>query len=442
MEYKIIERNYWHRPIKEITLGFMLNCMTFNLLGLNYILPAISVVLLYSGFRDLRIENKELNRAWIFSIINIVLHMLNLIYISTPLNIIFENNIIIAFISISFQIIFLIIFRKGIKKVFNNSNVIQKRDPILKIIIFKIIVFICAITNLGEIWIIVIPIIIYYFYIFRLLYKLSYDLETINCKLLEKNKRISNKKFLFIYSTICIFIVGICCIISNHIKLDSSEVIEVKEFGIRNMLIDKGIPIEIVKDIEDKDIIKLRNLINAEVFSENLNFKSILNKDRSKVKVTTIFFELIDNEIYTIEYFNWGEEGSYWQNGFAISNTWPLELVNGKILYEKDGINYFAEIPRLNGGIIKSINVFGDERQDNKITGAINYPYNSKKQRGYIFYKIGIQKGTISGANIVNYINYNHPFRIPYTEIEKENIMFSDNLRQHYTNFTIKLSDE
>lgn len=438
LEEKDLNR-FWHESMKNITLGFMFAVMTFNFLWLQYILPTIAAVFLYIGFRDIRKENKELNIAWIFSIINLVLHISNLIYVSTPLNTNSKNIGMIVFISTTFQITFLIIFRKGINKIFAKENIVLKKDPILWIIIWRIVVVILAISELGQIWIISVPIIIYYFYIFRSIYKLSYNLETINYMHSEKSIKINKKKFLYTYMIICIFIVGVCCVFSNHIKLDSIEVIPVKEFSIRNMLIDKGVPLEIIKDIVDEDINILKDIINVETFSEDLNFNSSLENN---LKVTSIFIELKDNEMYAIEYFNWGEEGPYWQDGFAISNTWPLKLINGRLLYESDGINYSAEIPRLNGGVVVSTDIFGDERQDNKIIGAINYPYQSKEQRGYVFYKINISKGTITGGNLVNYMHYNHPFRIPYTEIENENLMFSDNLRQHYTNFSTKVDIE
>ncbi|WP_291653230.1 hypothetical protein [Clostridium sp.] len=433
---------FWQESIKNITIGFMVTIMTFDFLYLEYILPLIGAVLLYIGFCNLRKENKALNLAWIFSIINMILQVLNLIYLNTPLNVNFKNSSILAVMSTIFQLSFLFIFRSGIKKVFHREGVIPKKDPILKIIIWKVVIIICALTELGQIWLIAIPIIIYYFYVFRSLYKLNYELKDIDYIYSNEIKIFNKKKLIWAYMLFCTFVVGVCCIFSNHISLDSNEVVAVKEFGVRNMLIDKGIPIDIVKDIEDKDISKIKNFINIEAFNEDLQFNSILNDNVITLKVTTIFFELNDNEMYAIEYFNWGEEGPYWQDGFEISNTWPLEVVNGILLYEKDGINYSAEIPRLNGGMVTSADIFGDERQEEKITGAISYPYKSQKQRGYIFYKIDITQETLAGANLVNYMHYNHPFRIPYTEPEKKSIMFSNNLRQHRINFSTNLSKE
>ncbi|MBS5306635.1 hypothetical protein PMY73_12540 [Clostridium tertium] len=435
-------KNFWYESMKNITIGFMFTLMTFDFFYLQYMLPSIGAVLLYIGFHNLRKANKDLNLAWIFSIINMIFRVLNLIYLNTPLNVNVKGIGILAFVSTVFQLSFLVIFRLGLKKIFQGSGVTLKKDVILRIIIWRIVIIICALTELGQIWVISIPIIIYYFYIFRSLYKLSYDAEAIIYIDLRKIEILNKKKLIYTYMLFSTFVVGVCCVFSNHISLDSSEVISVKEFGIRNTLIDKGIPIEIVKDIEDEDISKLKNLINIEYFSEDLKFNSILNDDGIDFQVTTIFFELYGNEMYAIEYFNWGEEGPYWQDGFEISNTRPLNVINGKLLYEKDGVNYSAEIPRLNGGMVTSRDIFRDERQEEKITGAINYPYKSQKQRGYIFYKIDITQETLAGTNLVNYMHYNHPFRIPYTEPEKKSIMFSNNLRQHGMNFSTNLSKE
>lgn len=42
------------------------------------------------------------------------------------------------------------------------------------------------------------------------------------------------------------------------------------------------------------------------------------------------------------------------------------------------------------------------------------------------------------GSNLLNYIHYSNPFRSPYEETERKNLMFSDKIRQHYTNFRTK----
>lgn len=427
------------RAIKNISIGFMFTLFTFNFLWLQYILPALAAVFLYIGFRDLRKENKALRAAWKFSIINMAFNILSLIYKSTPLSVNFNNIFLSALILIVFHITFLIIFREGLREVFSKANVEYKKDPIMKLIIWRIVVTIIALTELGQIWFISIPMIIYYFYIIRLLYKLSYDIESINCMASNTKIRFSDKSLILGYITSCISLVAITCILSNHIRLDSVEVTPVKEYSNRNMLIDEGIPLKIVRDIIDDDMSVLKDIVNIETVNIDFDFDNDTEKD---LEATTIFIELKYNEMYAIEYFDWGEKGPYWQDGIAISNSRDLELINGRLIYENEGINYASVIPRLNGGIVGSTNVFDQLSQVNKITGAINYPLNSKEQRGYIFYKINIEEGALWGANIANYMHYSHPFRIPYTEIEKSNLSFTNKLRQNSSNYRTKSAME
>lgn len=82
----------WHKPMSNITLEFIFTIMTFNFLGLQYRLLTIGVCFLYIGFLELCNENKTLNLAWIFSIINLILQVLNLSYISTLLSVNFKGN--------------------------------------------------------------------------------------------------------------------------------------------------------------------------------------------------------------------------------------------------------------------------------------------------------------------------------------------------------------
>ncbi|MBA4510051.1 hypothetical protein FDG04_11125 [Clostridium sporogenes] len=141
--------NPWCKPMSNITWGFVFTIMTFNFLGLQYILPTIGVGFIYTGFYDLRKENKELNNAWIFSIINMLVHVLGLICANTPLNVNFKNNAIMIFILTAFQVSFFLIFRKGLKKLFEKASVKPRKDPLLGVIIWRIVIVIFVIAKLS-----------------------------------------------------------------------------------------------------------------------------------------------------------------------------------------------------------------------------------------------------------------------------------------------------
>lgn len=433
-------KNFWHNSIKNITLGFMLTVISLNFWALQYILPTIGTVFLYIGFRDLKNENKFFHATWIFSIINIVINLTNLIYIATPLNTEFQHNFIRTIIFTAFRLTFLIVFREGIKNIFHKNNITPSRDPVLMLIIWNILVIILGLTQLGQLWFVFVIIIFYYFYAFNSLYKLSYDLENINCTTSNHNIKLSNKKLFISYITICTFVVAICCVISNHIKLESKEFIPVQSSSTRDMLINKGFPQDILNDIADEDIFLIKDALYIESFSENLSFNS---PNKINLKATTIFIEVPDTKLYAIEFFNWENGKSYWNDGFTISGSEDFELINGRLLYENEGIKYTASIPRLNDGSITNIDILGHVDQSDKISGAISYPFGSTNLKGYVLYKINVNSNTTTfGCNIVNYLHYNTPFRIPYIIPEHQNLMFNNNLNQHCTNFSIEKDTE
>ncbi|WP_243281523.1 hypothetical protein [Clostridium sp. D53t1_180928_C8] len=433
-------RNFWHNSIKNITLGFMLNVISLNFWGLQYILPTIGTILLYIGFRDLRNENKFFHSTWIFSIINIVINLTNLIYISTPLNIEFEHTFIRSVLLTTFRLIFLIVFREGLKNIFHKNNLTPSRDPILMLIIWYILVITLGLTLLGQLWLVFIIIIIYYFYTFYSLYELRYDLEDINCTTSNHNIKLSNKNIFISYIISCALLVTVCCLISNHIQLKSKEFIPVESSSTMDILINKGFPHDILNDIADEDISLIKDALCIESFSENLNFNS---PGKINLKATTIFIELPDTKMYAIEFFNWENGESYWNDGFTITASEDLELINGRLLYENEGIKYTASIPRLNHGSIINTDLFGHVEQSDKISGAISYPFGSTDLKGYVLYKINVNENTTTfGCNIVNYIHYNTPFRLPYIIPEYQNVIFNNNLDQHCTNFSIEKDNE
>lgn len=444
--------NPWHNPIKDITWGFIFTMMTLNFRGLQYILPIIGAGLLYIGFYDLRKENRELNNAWIFSIINMLANILSLIYGNTPLSVNFRNNTIMIIALTVFHVSFLIVFRKGLKKVFEKGDIRPRKDPILRMIIWRVSILVFAITELGKLWFISIPVILFYFYNFILLYKVCKELEKVKFENLNNTVRLKSKNHVLKYIIGCIFIFILCSLVSNHIRLNSEEFTFPKTSQTRDMLVNMGLPEEIIKDISDSEVDMLKDATYVDVSSEMLMFdskektvkekfgtyKTIQEPGEINLKSTIIYVELKDDSMYGIEYFQWVGGNAYWHDGFKITGTEKLELINGKLLYEKNGTNYSATIPRLKNEIISESDWFGNENQFKAIAGAVNYPFGSDNQRGYVFYRLNMRDRVWAGSNILNYIHYRSPFRSPYEETENKNLMFDKKLRQHSFNFTTK----
>ena len=453
----VSSNNPWHKPISNITWGFVFTVMNFDFFNLKYVLVTIGVVLLFLGFYDLRKINKELHTAWIFSIINLVFHVLNLIYLTTSLHIRFNRMGIAIFLSTLFQITFFLIFRSGLNKIFHEAAVKPYKDPLLWLIIWRIVIVICAITQLGSIWFIALPLICFYFYNFRSLYKFGDLLSQINFKFHEGDNRFSRKRYFAGYLASCIFIVILCSSLSNHIKLDAKEFVKPNTSETRQKLIGLGFPENILKDISEDEVALLEDAIYVDAFSELLMFdpkeetvKGEFNVYTTKEKpgkinleVTSIYVELDngteESTMYSFQYFQWQDGGAYWYDGIKVRGTVPLELISGRLLYEKDGISYLADIPRLKNEMVSETDWFGYTNNSEQITGAVSYPFSSDNQRGYVFYKLKLNKDLCYGGNIFKYIHYQNPVRIPYEETELSGILSSVNIKSLYTNFERKI---
>jgi hypothetical protein len=444
--------NPWKRPFSNIVWGLILTSFNLNLFKLQYILSTVGIVLLYLGFRELCKVNRWFHITWILATIRLVWQLIQLLMYATPFNLIFKDNIMIAFIITIFQIVFLITFRNGIHTVYRQAGFIKKRDPIVLLIVWTIVVAFIALTPYASIWLIFIPLIILYIIFITSLSDVGNDLSSAKNEFNSETLKMNHNLFALGYCICCLILVSIGCIISNHIPLDMTPRAQINDSDIRTELLDLGFPKDIMTDISDEDISRLSGAINVQIDQNLLTFDSILASNqfnsRSHIKnsepsykglnVTTIYVELPDKLIYVIEYFDWNDRKAYWQDGFTIFGADDFELINGVLLFKKNGVDYTAPIPRLNCKYVTSYSMFG-ANESKKISGAVSFPFRSVYQRGYIFYCIKLPKEKWVGSNCFNYVHNSHPFQFPYDEIEQQilkgSLFFRDNLEQHYTNF-------
>ena len=68
----VVEVTPWRKAMRRVLAGIALCTITLNFLCLNYILPAIGMVLSILGFRSLRRENKWFRNCFIITVIRAV----------------------------------------------------------------------------------------------------------------------------------------------------------------------------------------------------------------------------------------------------------------------------------------------------------------------------------------------------------------------------------
>ncbi|MBS5928616.1 MAG: hypothetical protein KIC66_16280 [Clostridium sp.] len=81
----------------------------------------------------------------------------------------------------------------------------------------------------------------------------------------------------------------------------------------------------------------LKNPIYVDFSSEILNFGYNL-------EATSIYIELEDNSMYSVQYFNWKDGKAYWRDNFSVSCSEVLKLISGRLLL----IEYNQNLVNLN----------------------------------------------------------------------------------------------
>ncbi|MDU1412220.1 MAG: hypothetical protein E6929_05345 [Clostridium sp.] len=453
----IVNENSWRKTISNITWGLFFTSFTFNVFKLQYILPVIGVLMLYNEFTTIRKENKWINNTWKLTIIMITINFSGLISLATPFHLKLENSLIYSIILLTFQIIFLLSFRLGLKEIFEKLDVKPERDPLLYMAIWRVIGLIVGRTDYANFGLLTIPLTIWYVYLFRSLYKFGGDLEKLKCDFKPHKCRLNNKVVNIVYGVSCIVVVGICCVASNHLNFESEEYVKPRESEARNKLVDMGFPKDIIGDIEDKDIAILKDAINVESMNELMMFDPVEaktfeeyrangnehNPGKYNIDSTTIFVELPEERLYAIEYFKWVGEGSVlWHDVFSVSSSVELKLKNAKLFYERDDKKYVADVPHLKNDMVLVDSISGNSSNAMIIEGAVNYPFKSYNQGAYIFYRMDNLKNRMIVANLLNYTHETNPFTFPYVEGKSQmggGLFAYENMhKQHYVTYTLK----
>lgn len=439
----------WSQPILYIFWGYILSYFTLNFLYLQYLLPTIGVILLYLGFHSFRRENRWFYISWILVAIKLILHFIQLILNATPINIFKDGQIVLPVILVAYQITLILIFRSALRTVYKKADLTENHDPLLSVAIWTIIIAVCTMTPLIYSWILIIAVLFFCLMIILSFYLTANDLNRLTYSFNKPCISKMQKVNALIYFLSCLIFVAVSCIYFNHIQLEEVKRVPIARSYIREKLMKLGFPENVLLDIADNDLEMLDDVILIDSFEETLEFNSPQLRTNysyhktgvDRLYATTVYLEMPDNLVYVFVHFNWKDKKAYWQDGFTIWGDESIDLLNGTLLYEKDSEEFYAPIPRIKCEEVTSYSMFVAE-ENRQISGAVNYPFGSNNQRGYVLYQVQLPEEQWITNNIMNYVHHSHPFQYPYKRTEelmlRGTYSFNDTLKQHYTLFEMQ----
>jgi len=387
--------NPWKKPMTDIASGFALTSITLNFLWLQYILPAIGTALIFAGVRSLRKENKYFASAYFLSAAHMVIFAFFLIFLSTPLVVEMQNEAIFSLLLIGARLALFLSLSLGIKNVFVKANASNIQNSFILAAVWILSFTLLAVSPFSDSWLAFIVLIFFLIQVIRSMLRLRDYLGSIEYSFVSTYEKLSSTIVIRGYLVICFILVVACGTAANHLAPKFTAMKSVTASDTRNKLLEFGAPEEILSDISDENISMLQNVINVEVDTDLLMFDGVsesvetgTNMYRENIKpknhtieAATVYIELPENEIYVLVYFKWQKPKAFWNDGFTIWGVEGIELLDGKLFYQKDSINYEAPIPRLRNDSVTTSSMFFGASQYRHIMGGVCYPFGSENQR-------------------------------------------------------------
>ncbi len=418
--------NPWRKPLNNITWGFILSLFTLNFAYLQYILPTIGIILIYLGFRSLRNENKWFRICLIYSSFYLLLYPVLVLFDISPLwN--DDYSVMLGIILTIFRIIFFLIFRYAIRMVFCKAGQKQKGDPLLWAAIWMSIVLIIGLVGTTNSLLIFIPVILCYIIIFGSLFQVGKSLDDTGYRLKNAPIKVEDSVVTLGYILFITVFIVLTCIFSNHLVVKGVEYEKPAMNSTRELLIQKGFPKDELQYLGNEDVNRLSDVENIKTVQETIDFKNDNSLDFAyfsdkKLKVVDIFIRTKSDDQYVMSYFEWMKGKAYWQDAIEIlpdSNAKQLNLISSGLVYNKKGKSYHAPFPRIYCGN-ELIQSFVRSYNHLQIYGALNYPYGSMYQRGYVLYHYKVEKEPFAIFTLLNYVHNPHPINLPYVKTEEK----------------------
>lgn len=420
----------WKRAMERIVCGIGLTTCTLNFLYLNYLLPAVGVVLLWLGFRALRKENRYFALCWLIGLYDVVSKFVELVGNATLWGTQTEPSDII-WSTLAIPLVRFWCLWQGIRQVRQRAGQPDEAGAVVGLMVWYGVL--CALALLEfQGWLLAIPLLIAYVCILRNLSRLPELLNEAGYEVKAAPVRASDRTVWiawFAALAVCIPLAGA---LFGHYPMGWTPIEAKEQVGleeVRGNLLVLGFPREVLDDLSAEDLEKLEGAVRVTVQGEEHPFNSGREVtetwegytqistvyDVYELKLTNIAVELPDSRWRVIHHFLWQENPPV-RGGTECIRLWPAYRLNkdgfqsegelsGRVLYDDRGETYAGDYHSLKVEDYVSNSWFFGTRSDSDPFALFSLPMHGKRCRGYVAY--GMER-IIPGSLLDSWMNYTH----------------------------------
>lgn len=432
----------WRRAVKWVLIGLALNTLTLNFLCLNYILPAIGMVLMVLGFRSLRRENGWFRACYVLTTVRCAYFsavlILNATLFHTALERPLVSYILIGLTSSLCLAVFFCLWR-GIKAVLRKAGLPDRARSAAALIVWEMLLLVLALLPV-ELILVPILMMVAYIFILRHLFKLSRRLDEAGYAIRTAPVCVPDRVLAAVIAGM--LAIGIACgyLFCHSYPMTWREQTASDDPAVESVraeLLEQGFPADVLADLTDADVLACSGAQDVYVEEEDIAFndgRNISTRSGNTINITTVYdvYELHTTCIAVLlpgegahwklfHHFRWAvDPGSYGTENICIHVAYqrpgfsPEGEPSGILLCDRGGVPYWAPYHSLESGAISTqINqLFGEQASDGIMAG-FSLPRDGENKRGYISYGVYTEDPDGIVASIMDYTHQQNFLQYP-----------------------------
>ena len=433
----------WKKAMNRALIGMALYVLTLNFWCLDYILPAIGMVLSLLGFRALRRENKWFRNCFVITVIRTAFVFPMLILNTTIIQSAILASPITSVQTIAHMILLLAEFFclwGGLRAVQRKVNLPPRAGGAIALIIWYVFMCILAFIQYQGL-IIAGAMLIGYIFIIRSIYMLSKELDEAGYAIQTVSITITDRGIVLAFVLTLIIGCTFGYLFGSSYPMewstvDSSEHSEVED--IKNHLTGLGFPEYVLNDLTPEDIAACDGALQVVVYVkdepvndgrrettwewkyDNSGHRHIEQGttvyDVKELRMTGVGVKVSSEEEKWIifHHFLWMTNPGFYGTEFIqiqpvyqyTSEGWAsIGEMTGRVLHDKDGKTFSAPYYSLGEQTYTTSSFFWGERTRRDIFATFSMPAKGENCRGYVAYLVAEVQ---DGWDIDSWFNYTH----------------------------------
>ena len=423
----------WKRAMNRVLIGMVLCTITLNFCYLNYILPAVGMVLNLLGFRALRRENGCFTVCFVLTLLRCVQFFPTIVLNAFPCRDDFIPERVttsLAQVFFAAQLLGLFFLWLGLRAVQRKANLPPKAGGVLALLVWYAVMYVLALIEYPGLYLPLLLMVIFIVILCRIR-KTAKALGEAGYTMHPAPVKVPDLWLVLILAAVLVLGCAAGYLFGAQHPMDwqpLEETRSAKTAEIKANLLALGFPESILSDLAEEDLAAcagaLRVDAESEVYSPTLENEKVSAGKRLRITDIAVQIPGEKDTWIILHHFRW-ERGPLFFGTDALQ-VWPLYQlgpegwvkggdVTGRLLYDRDGQTYTApyyflgEARAADTGFLS----LGTARTD--IYAGFSLPREGENRRGYLTYTMF---NTESGYSIISYFNYTHQhtwFQYPAT---------------------------